>query len=345
MVRNKMPSYLYLFIYFAPCAGMTVLGMGGCRDQGGTVGGTEETAAEVGSVGVMATAPAVSFARLMVRRDFEGALVVARRTAADRPTDPGAFLDLASAAAATGRQEEALDAVRAGIRFEPERAGGYVIRGVIQEARGDLREAERSWLEALDRNPSASESKQARMMLAGLARARQAYLAEESLLRAALDLTPDDTDLRAMLALCLVAQGRADDARQMGLQVVARDPRRFEVQRLLAALAWDREDYPEALERGAIAVRLDDGDEVARRLLEGAFYVVTTTRLRCQHGERPWSEDAVITVLREMESDFAMEGAATFVELDLRFKDDAGVQGRLAAAAAVACGVRGAGAP
>lgn len=286
---------------------------------------------------LVASTPAASVAALLARGEADEALKVARKVALDRPRDATAFFDLASAAQATGRLDEALEAARAATRLAPDRAGGYVLRGAIHLQRGDAQEAERAWHEALSRSPSPSEARAARLHLADLARRRGDHTAEATVLGAQLDAAPADHETRAARALALIATGDAASARAEAQKVVAAAPHIFSAQRLLAALAWDDADYDTALQRAVIALRLAPDDRVANTLLEGALYVRVASRLRCEAGERPWPDAAMIAALKAVENAYDLEGAAAFVELDRKMEGNADAAARVEAAAKALC--------
>ncbi len=311
--------------------------MGGAGCKGGADEAPDGGAAASDTGFALGPASEASVAALLARGDTEEALKVARQIALDKPRDATAFFDLASAAQATGRLDEALEAARAATRLAPDRAGGYVLRGAIHLQRGDAQEAERAWNEALARSPSASEARAARLHLADLARRRADHASEATILGAQLDAAPDDHETRAARALALIAAGDAASARAEAQKVVAAAPHVFSAQRLLAALAWDEADYDTALQRAVIALRLAPDDRVANTLLEGALYVRVAARLRCDAGERPWPDDAMIAALKAVEAEYDLEGAAAFVELDRKMEGNPDAAARVEAAAKALC--------
>jgi tetratricopeptide (TPR) repeat protein len=178
------------------------------------------------------------------------------------------------------------------------------------------------------------------MALAGLARERGDLRGEATVLKAAIEADPNDAAMRGALALCLAGLGERGAARAEALEATRLDPKTPGAQRLLAALAWDDRDYRGALERAVIALRIDAGDAVADRLLEGAFYVEVATRLGCEVGARPtsgWPADTVIRVLKGIEQEYGIEGAATFVDLEARFGADPDVATRVQEAVDARC--------
>ena len=315
------------------------LAVGGCGRDGDTADVAPATTPDIVSENApRAAGPGVE--GLMLAGDVEAALVRARADTIARPTDPQAFLGLASAALTTGRMDEALDAVRAAIRLAPERAGAYVLRGLVHQRRGDLAEAERSWQEALQRKATPEEARAARLQLAGLARDRGDLRGEAAVLKAAIEANPSDAAMRGALALCFAGLGEGGAAKAEALEAVRLDPKTPGVQRLLAALAWDDRDIRGALERAIIALRIDPADAVADKLLEGAFYIEVATRLGCEVGARPatgWPADTVIRVLKGIEQEYGIEGAATFVDLEARFGADPEVGARVQEAVDARC--------
>jgi tetratricopeptide (TPR) repeat protein len=312
---------------------------GGCGGPAGT-GPAAERGADAGGVAIAAPAPE-SAARLLLQGDGEAALVRAREAAAARPREAKGFLDLASAALATGRLDEAIEAARAGVRLAPDQAGAYVLRGLVHARRGELIDAERSWQEALARRPTTAEARAARLQLAALARDKGDLAATATLLEAAVSAEPEDATLRAELALARAGAGDATGAREAAREAVARDPGRGEAQRLLAALAWDASEHAETLERAVIALRINPRDEVAERLLEGALLVVGSARLQCERGPEPdgsWPLATLTAELGVIERRFGFEGIGRFMALRDRLGDDEGLRGRVDAEVRATCG-------
>jgi tetratricopeptide (TPR) repeat protein len=325
------------------CGAITALGLGGaCGPAADDVGAggrqrKEEAEAEV----VVAPVALASPQALLLKGDAEAAVIRAREATAARPREAKGFLDLASAALATGRLDEALEATRAGVRLAPEQAGAYVLRGMVHARRGEVIDAERSWQEALSRRPTVAEARAARLQLAALARDKGDLAGAVTLLEAAIALEPEDASLRAELALARAGAGDAAGAREAAREAVRRDPARGEAQRLLAALAWDASEHAETLERAIIALRISPHDEVAERLLEGALLVLGSARLQCERGPRPeggWSEPAVRAELGVLERRFGFEGVGRFAALEDRLNQDAGLRGRIDAEVRATCG-------
>jgi tetratricopeptide (TPR) repeat protein len=308
-----------------------LVAVAGCRE--GEPGGSEVGGDGEGS-GLRAEVPGETPQALLLKGDAEAALAAARRVAAEQPREAGAFRDLASAALATGRLDEALEAARAGVRLAPEHAGGYVLRGLVHAKRGEQLDAERSWQEALGRGPTVREAQAARRELAGLARARGDLAGAATVIAAMVSAEPHEAALWTELALAKAGASDAAGAREAAREAVTRDAAHGPAQRLLAALAWDAGEHAETLERAVFALRIDRADAVAERLFEGALLVLGSAQLTCEAGPRPaagWPVEAIARVIGALERRHDFEGVVAFAGLEARLGEDQGLRERVAA--------------
>ena len=149
----------------------------------------------------------------------------------------------------------------------------------------------------------------------------------------------DGGDLVSRFALAQLALADADApaAERLARDIVSRDPRHAPAQLLLAALAYDADDYPTALERAKIALAIAPDADHARAVLEAAFYVTVATELTCAHGPRPWADADAAAVLLTVRDRYALSGVSTFYDLDTTFGPREDVQARITRAAAKRC--------
>ncbi|PKO64072.1 MAG: hypothetical protein CVU23_09025 [Betaproteobacteria bacterium HGW-Betaproteobacteria-17] len=149
----------------------------------------------------------------------------------------------------------------------------------------------------------------------------------------------DDTDLASRLALARLAIDARDTptAERLATEIVARDPRYAPAQVMLAALAYDEDDYGAALERARIALTARPEDEVAHTLLEASFYVTVGAELTCAHGPRPWQDDDAARVLTRVRDRYGVTGVSSFYDLDETYGPREDVQARVARAAKKLC--------
>ncbi len=172
-----------------------------------------------------------------------------RRVTADSPSSFGAWYYLARVLTDTGRDEEALQAIRAARRRDPR-----PLPGLIEEARlltrlGRYQEAEPIAREAIARDAGRAE---AHVVLARCLQERGALDEAAGRLRRALDLEPDHLAALSRLVTIEMRRGNVEEAervRQAHREALAlrRVEDRVRVPRRAAVAAFARGDYAEAL--------------------------------------------------------------------------------------------------
>lgn len=278
--------------------------------------------------------------RLIKAGELEAGLKAARELVDDHRLDSGGWVVIATAYQVVDNGEEALRAAKVAAERDPKNADAWVAVGAAERSLGHPAVAEAALRRALELDP---KSRAARFNLAGLAADKGQHELARKELTALVEADPDDFETRYLLATTFLDQKELGPAKEQLARIIERYPQHFRAQRTLAAIAWAEGNYKKAFERATIAGRLQADDPETARLLEGSFYIVAAARLVCTAGARPWPPDKVVAVLTQLEKDDGLDGAASFVELDERFGNDAVVQGRVAkAAAAAGCAVPGA---
>ncbi len=131
---------------------------------------------------------------------------------------------------ALGAAEWHLDAARS---LAPENPRVHYLWGLLQVEKGRLDEAQRSFEIAVHYRPEFPE---ARLRLAGLHVARQAWRKAEAQYRAVLAADPGDVGSRMQLAAMLERQSRNDEAEREWLRLIAGNPSLPAPKRKLAEL-------------------------------------------------------------------------------------------------------------
>lgn len=180
--------------------------------------------------------PAVKAIRRRQRvAEFEGAQpesVVRRFVAALLPTEADRQVEAGDAAWASGEAGAARRHYEAALVADPRHTRAMLGLGRALAAGGDTDAA----LECLSRiGPGTPESGEADRIAAEL-RMGCGGEGDEAALRAQLDASPDDLDLRLALGRLLAAQGRCEDALETLLGVVQRDPHHADAAARLAML-------------------------------------------------------------------------------------------------------------
>jgi len=279
--------------------------------------------------------------RLIKAGELEASLKAARELVDDHRLDAEGWVVIATAYQVAGNGEEALRAATVATERDAKSADAWLAVGAAERSLGHPAAAETALNRALELDP---KSRAARFNLAGLAADKGQHELARKELTALVESDPDDFETRFLLATTFLEQKELGPAKEQLARIIERYPQHFKAQRMLAALAWAEGNYKKAFERATIASRIRAGDPETDRILEGSFYLVAASRLVCRAGARPWPADKVVAVLNQLEHDEGIEGAASFVELDERYGNDAVVQGRISkAAAAAGCAVPTAG--
>lgn len=195
-------------------------------------------------------------------RDFEGAIELCRRLAKlegldPRSTEAALRVEMAEAAAAEGRSEEARKALKRALRGDPGSARGWLALGALEAERGRDRAALAAWSKVPDADRRQGPLVYPRLAAcyAALDRPRDF----ESHLRGLIDAQPEDVHARLALARALAARGDSTAAIAVLRELVALQPDELEPRSALlrlragaiedAELAADLEGLLEALER------------------------------------------------------------------------------------------------
>lgn len=271
--------------------------------------------------------------RLIKEGELNAGLKAARELMDDHRIDAEGLVAIATAYQVVGNGEEALRAAKAATEKDPNYAAGWVAIGAAQRTLGYFSDAEAALQRALELDP---QSRAARFNLAGIAADKGQHDKARAELTKLVEADPDDFETRYLLATTYLAQKELGPAREQLAKIIERFPQHFRAQRTLAALAWAEGNYKKAFERATIAARLQPEDAETQRLLEGSFYIVAAARLVCSAGARPWPADKVVAVLDKLAREEGLDGAASFMDLDERFGNDATVQGRIANAVSAA---------
>jgi lipopolysaccharide biosynthesis regulator YciM len=148
-------------------------------------------------------------------RSYRRAIEVARRLAKAEGGNTAAseaalLVEMAEAAQAEGRSEDARRALKRALRRDPRSVRGWVALGGIEAERGKVKAALDAWSKApaIDRHSGPLVYPRLEATYAALDRAR----GFETYLRGMLEEQPDDVHARVALARTLAARGDADEA-------------------------------------------------------------------------------------------------------------------------------------
>jgi tetratricopeptide (TPR) repeat protein len=130
-----------------------------------------------------------------------------RRTMARRPPFPPAFLETAGQLGKIGRLDEAIAALENGLALAPEAVDLQMELGFVNIKRNDRGKARAMFLQVL---AAAPERHDALVALAKVMALDGEYAAAADIYRRALGLRPDDTVTRNNLGLCLLEMGQRD---------------------------------------------------------------------------------------------------------------------------------------
>lgn len=272
--------------------------------------------------------------RLLKAGETDAGLRAARELLDDHRIDAEGWLVYATANQIAGDSKEALRAARVATELDPKNAAAWVAVGAAERMTGGYTAADEALRKALELDPG---SRAARFNLAGIAADKGQHEVARRELTSLVEADPDDFETRFLLATTFLAQKEIGPAKEQLARIVERYPQHFKAQKALAAIAWAEGNYQRAFDRATIASRLRGDDPEVSRLLEGSFYVIAASRLRCVAGERPaagWPGDKIVEVLTAIEKEQGLEGAGSFVDIDQRLGEDATVRARVEKAAA-----------
>ncbi|TNF38010.1 MAG: tetratricopeptide repeat protein [Deltaproteobacteria bacterium] len=252
----------------------------------------------------------------------------------ERPDDYEARVILAGAEVLAGRAEDGLRDANLALSVNARKPDAWITKSAALSALGELDQAIEAAERAVEKEPKHQGALTNLAVLYGMAKKTAK---QKATLEALVAL--DDDDLASRMALVRLAIAEADmpTAERLCKEIVARNPRYAEAQVVLAAAAYDREDYGDALERARIALTVRGDDEKSHLLLEASFYVTVSAELTCAHGARPWKDEDVAQVLTRVRDRFGLSGVSTFYELDETFGPQENVQKRIARAAKKLC--------
>jgi Tfp pilus assembly protein PilF len=128
-----------------------------------------------------------------------------RRTMARRPPFPPAFLETAGQLSKVGRLDEAIAALESGLTLTPDAVDLQMELGFVNIKRNDRGKARAMFLQVL---AAAPERHDALVALAKVMVLDGEYAAAADIYRRALGLRPDDTVTRNNLGLCLLEMGQ-----------------------------------------------------------------------------------------------------------------------------------------
>jgi lipopolysaccharide biosynthesis regulator YciM len=194
-------------------------------------------------------------------REFPRAIAMERRLARveGRDAAPGEAklrVEMARAAWAEGRSEEALRAVKKALRKDAGSVDAWIVLGELEAERGRTRAALAAWKRVphLDRRAGPRVYPQLAATYAALGRTRD----YEKLLRELLDARPDDAAARLALARDLAGRGDVDEAIGELQRELARHPDDLEARGTLGRLLLsERRDLEAAKEYGELLAVLE----------------------------------------------------------------------------------------
>jgi lipopolysaccharide biosynthesis regulator YciM len=164
-----------------------------------------------------------------------------RRSEAD---ESALLVEMALAAQAEGRNEDARRALKRALRKDPSAARAWVALGEVEAERGKSKAALDAWVRApaLDRRNGPQVYPQLEAAYAALGRAREF----EEFLRGLLAERPEDVHARIALARSLAARGEAAEAVEELRQARERSPDNLEVRGALGRLLLAEQRSEEA---------------------------------------------------------------------------------------------------
>jgi lipopolysaccharide biosynthesis regulator YciM len=203
-------------------------------------------------------------------RDFERAIELARRLAKVEGGSSGEAearlrVDMAEAAVAEGRSEDARKAVKQALRRDKTSARAWLLLGALEAERQKPKAALAAWekVARLDRASGPSVYPQLEATYAALERAGDF----EKYLRELLEERPEDKGARLALARHLAARGSADDSIAELHRILEREPDHVEARSTLGRLLLSEHRDAEAIkEYGELLDALE-----RRAPVEGAF--------------------------------------------------------------------------
>lgn len=172
-------------------------------------------------------------------RDYERAITLARRLARQegssaRQVESRLRVEMAEAARAEGRSDDARRALRRALRLDAKNAEAWVQLGALAVERGRTRKALEAWRKVPDLDRRRAEAVYDRLQTAYAAEGRpQEY---EEFLKARLDEHPEDAGARLALARALGQRGETDAAAAEARRVLERDPDHLQAHAVLARL-------------------------------------------------------------------------------------------------------------
>ncbi|MCA9518110.1 MAG: tetratricopeptide repeat protein [Myxococcales bacterium] len=277
----------------------------------------------------------------LARGDVVEAVALGQAIVEEHPADLDGRLVLASAYLVQGKPDKALQQANLALTIDEKPAAVWVTKAAALAALGETEQAIEAAKRAIERDPG---NVGALTNLSGLYGQKEDWVAQAEVLEKLIAIDEGHFAARLELAKNWLARGNVPAAETAAKEVVSRDPRNAAAQRLLAAIAFEREDYEGALERAKFALTAAPDDEPTRQVLEASFYILVTAEMRCAHGERPWEEADVEKVLEKFRR-FGLTGVTSFYELDATYMASEDARARIARAMDGICPGKGAGEP
>lgn len=172
-------------------------------------------------------------------RQYRRAIELSRRLAkiegrSSQAGESALLVEMAEAAQAEGRNEDARRALKRALRKNPNAARGWIALGGIEAERGKSKAALAAWARApaIDRRSGPQVYPQLEATYAALGRAREF----EEYLRGLISEMPDDVHARIALARSLAARGEGADAVEELRQARERAPENLEARGALGRL-------------------------------------------------------------------------------------------------------------
>jgi len=183
-------------------------------------------------------------------RSYRRAIEIARRLAKAEGSDSAAseaalLVEMAEAAQAEGRSEDARRALKRAVRKDPRSVRGWVALGGLEAERGKVKAALAAWSKApaLDRNIGPLVYPKLEATYAALDRAREF----ETYLRGLLEERVDDVHARVALARTLAARGDIDEAIAELRHASEHSPDNLEARGVLGRLLLAERREPDAV--------------------------------------------------------------------------------------------------